>query len=605
MQDTKTQIFSYTETPRKNTEENEDSHYCYQRPELNFTLLLVCDGLGGAPGGKTASETIKKTFTGYFDEVFIKKLVSINDSDEIILALKMRLTSILNSSRHVLKQEFDKENGKRKQENKPLLPEKHKRGGFSSTFSCVVILRDLAFYTWVGDSRIYLIRDGRLKTLSFDHSDGVLHKNFNELDAVLSGKIMTKCVSPFADDEFVDISETEIFTEKLKQGDVIFCASDGIFDYLLPWTLEMVFIKNLAFNYTPEEYVKKIYYQIRPVFQDDTTIATAFIGKPKPFPKRFPFLDDAFFYLNNFSFNKLIEEDFNRYPDNMESVKPAENWKEYKNRNSWENILKKANKITDKQEILSKVLCVECMQSFLQNEIQGDKCPFYECKGKPVNMPFIEIYVYANIDYDNPYRVVIGTFSLNNEGNSFNLNISDHFNEEIDKKIINIFNKNLEIKNKGENWEIHSKADNELYVFYPEVFSQDGLILPRMNNIMIGKDIFEFKYPLGENGNKAVIHGKEMELIENKYYFFGQSLDEDSLEKVKNKQASYIEFDGDYVDSNSGLFLITEKGVVFRDAKFDNGLFLDSGKNKLIFKNYPENLMIKVDNICVALRGKT
>ncbi len=597
MPEQKVKVFSYSETSRADKEQNEDSHYCFFDEDKNIVLLLVCDGLGGAPGGQTASQTIRNAFIQYFDESFLIKLKS-ESKDTILTTLNMRLTSILTSARHELKKAYKEENQARQEQGKVLLPEKHKRGGFASTFSCAIIIDDTLYYSWVGDSRVYLLRNGRLKPLSYDHSTGVFAENFNELDLVLSGKVMSKCVSPFADDEFVDIDESEIFTEKLEENDIIFCASDGIFDYLLPWVLEMVFVKTLAFGYQPEEYIKKIYYQIRPVFQDDTTIAIMFKGSPKPYGTNFPYIDDAFFYLNSFELNNMIENEFNSLPMDWDQIKPDEHYKKYLSRQSWDKILEQSKRLTEKQDITDKVYCKTC-KSVYNGENAGEKCKNENCNGELLQTPFIEIFLKHNSNQINPFEIVTIELELNPQTNLYTLNIEN----ENQNKIMDLFHEQVKIMQDKNEWKINSE-NFEIFTFYPQVFTKNTLKLVEIKKIMIGDDIYDFIFPDEKSGNTIIINNNEYTFENNKLFIYGSG--EGKVTKTEKGQViEYVKLTGNYTDNNSGVFYKTQENeIIFQDAKWDNGLFISSGKNEISFNQYPKNVMIKIKNICFAFRGK-
>ncbi len=106
-------------------------------------LILVCDGMGGHKGGEIASRLAVETISNYF-----KKLSSsYNISEEINKSLVAANTSI------ILKAAED--------------PELTDMG---STVVLVLIKNGLAYYTSLGDSRIYKIRDGAIQQITKDNS---------------------------------------------------------------------------------------------------------------------------------------------------------------------------------------------------------------------------------------------------------------------------------------------------------------------------------------------------------------------------------------------------------------------------------------------------
>jgi len=106
-------------------------------------LILVCDGMGGHKGGEIASRLAVETISNYF-----KKLSdSYNISEEINKSLVAANTSI------ILKAAED--------------PELNDMG---STVVLVLIKNGLAYYTSLGDSRIFKIRDGAILQITKDNS---------------------------------------------------------------------------------------------------------------------------------------------------------------------------------------------------------------------------------------------------------------------------------------------------------------------------------------------------------------------------------------------------------------------------------------------------
>ncbi len=107
------------------------------------SLLLVCDGMGGHKGGEFASRLAVETISNYFE----KLNDSYNISEEINKSLEAANTSI------ILKANED--------------PELNDMG---STVVLVLVKNGLAYYTSLGDSRIYKIRDGVLQQITKDNS---------------------------------------------------------------------------------------------------------------------------------------------------------------------------------------------------------------------------------------------------------------------------------------------------------------------------------------------------------------------------------------------------------------------------------------------------
>lgn len=107
------------------------------------SLTLVCDGMGGHKGGELASRIAVEAIRNYFDGIR-------EDADP-----KKELLESLKSANSAILQESG--------ENPDL-------EGMGSTVVLLLIKGDQAYCAHIGDSRIYLIRDGKIHQITKDHS---------------------------------------------------------------------------------------------------------------------------------------------------------------------------------------------------------------------------------------------------------------------------------------------------------------------------------------------------------------------------------------------------------------------------------------------------
>lgn len=128
-------------------ENNEDS-YAYWEPskDADFTklgrLAIVADGMGGHEGGQIASRLAVETFT--------KAYAGATDSDPA----KRLLTALKDAHRCI--QERAKQN--------PNL------SSMGTTCTALALIDTRLYFVHVGDSRLYLLRGGKLRILSHDHT---------------------------------------------------------------------------------------------------------------------------------------------------------------------------------------------------------------------------------------------------------------------------------------------------------------------------------------------------------------------------------------------------------------------------------------------------
>lgn len=121
--------------------ENQDECGWVDTP-LGF-LLVVCDGMGGGPGGKTASRIVK--------EEFLTAIQNCSPQASRVEAIK-KAVSIANEALYL------------RMEKEPTLK------GMGSTLVAVLINEQSAIVTHLGDSRFYSVRGKRILFRTADHS---------------------------------------------------------------------------------------------------------------------------------------------------------------------------------------------------------------------------------------------------------------------------------------------------------------------------------------------------------------------------------------------------------------------------------------------------
>ena len=130
---------------------NEDNYLINE--ELN--LFVVADGMGGHAGGEYASA------------------IAVNTVEEIVTSVDAEGVDVRNApsdpleiTRHKLVHAI-RLAGRRIYEKAKEQPEYH---GMGTTAAVLLVADKHAFVAHVGDSRIYLLRDGRIEQLTEDHS---------------------------------------------------------------------------------------------------------------------------------------------------------------------------------------------------------------------------------------------------------------------------------------------------------------------------------------------------------------------------------------------------------------------------------------------------
>ncbi|MGD2050313.1 MAG: protein phosphatase 2C domain-containing protein [Chloroflexota bacterium] len=188
--------------------------------QRDLSLGVVADGVGGQTAGEVASHLTVNTIKKYFDE------------QESIEDINYHLErAILIANRAVYQAT---------QENSDYQ-------GMSTTVALAAILNGRLYTAHVGDSRIYLLRDGNLHQLSVDHTwaqeaieaglltpqEAKVHPNRNVIRRHLGGgsNIEVDHRMALPTDGTVKAAEANQGTS-LKPGDTILICSDGLSDMI-------------------------------------------------------------------------------------------------------------------------------------------------------------------------------------------------------------------------------------------------------------------------------------------------------------------------------------------------------------------------------------
>ena len=191
-------ITAFAESRIGGRPENQDS-YGWSDTRHGY-LVTVCDGMGGGPGGKTASTIAVKEIITTMAE---------SDTDEepaniLIKAVRRANLTIIETASH----------------NSALK-------GMGSTATVLLINEHAAYVAHVGDSRIYQIRKGQKVFRTFDHSlvfemvaQGVITEEQARLSA--QSNVITRALGI---KQNIDVEVHEL---PYRKGDRFMLCSDGI-----------------------------------------------------------------------------------------------------------------------------------------------------------------------------------------------------------------------------------------------------------------------------------------------------------------------------------------------------------------------------------------
>jgi protein phosphatase len=195
-------------------EQNEDSLFC----DDGMGLYVVADGMGGHKAGEVASKLVVETIRDYLEQNQTdpppENLV---DADEKLSKKAQRLLAGIHLSNRVVHQTA-------------LSNEDYK--GMGSTVSAIYFTEKTFIVANVGDSLVYLIRDGGIELLSVPHTLVAEQAELDPENAELLWAdfkhVLTRAMGV---DEFVkaDINEMPFY-----KNDIIVISSDGLTDKAIP-----------------------------------------------------------------------------------------------------------------------------------------------------------------------------------------------------------------------------------------------------------------------------------------------------------------------------------------------------------------------------------
>lgn len=209
--------------------ENQDSYGAAETP-FGF-LVVVCDGMGGGPGGKTASSIAVSNIVDGITEANKEEQIS----NIIIKAIRRANMAIIEAGN-----------------------ENHALRGMGSTATVLLISQNSAFIAHVGDSRVYQIRNGKKIFRTFDHSmvfemveQGIITEEQARLSA--QSNVITRALGIKPDVE-VDVVEVTFL-----KGDRFMLCTDGIHGSLPESVLvKMVANKNEKIGIVADEIAREV-----------------------------------------------------------------------------------------------------------------------------------------------------------------------------------------------------------------------------------------------------------------------------------------------------------------------------------------------------------
>ena len=187
--------------------ENQDSS-AYGIISSDCVWAVICDGMGGARGGKTASSIAVNSITEHINSKFNEDMSSDEISDLLVSAVN-------DANLSVYKAAIDD----------PEL------AGMGTTCELMLVRGDVAYIAHVGDSRAYSVRDGKILQITEDHSlvQEMVRRGEITPDQAMrhpNKNLITRALG-VASDVHIDYIEAEF-----NAGDTLLICSDGLSNFV-------------------------------------------------------------------------------------------------------------------------------------------------------------------------------------------------------------------------------------------------------------------------------------------------------------------------------------------------------------------------------------
>ncbi|HWN69780.1 MAG TPA: cyclic nucleotide-binding domain-containing protein [Haliangium sp.] len=207
----KCHAFGKTDVGRTRSQ-NED----YFLLDQELGLFLVCDGMGGHAAGEVASELTAQTIASELrKEIATVRRYAISPETDMRARVRSLLREVVQRASRVVWESS----------GAPEDPDSDK--GMGTTLSMMLVCGRYAFVVHVGDSRVYLIRNGQMHQLTEDHSlvsemlrQGILSKN--NAESYPFANFVTRAVGIQPE------VEPDILHIELMDGDTYLLCSDGL-----------------------------------------------------------------------------------------------------------------------------------------------------------------------------------------------------------------------------------------------------------------------------------------------------------------------------------------------------------------------------------------
>ena len=211
---------------------NEDNYLVNE--ELN--LFVVADGMGGHAGGEYASAIAVSTVEEVVTDMQLQGDFSVEGDDPVELARERVRYAIRLAGKRIFE--------KARQDSEFY--------GMGTTAVCLMVDGPNAYIAHVGDSRVYLVRDGRAEQLTEDHSlvNEKIKAGLITAEEAKHHKMRNVITRSLGYQEDVEV---DVQVRAVRRGDRFLLCSDGLCNYL-----ELDEVAHYLRKYPPQEAARRM-----------------------------------------------------------------------------------------------------------------------------------------------------------------------------------------------------------------------------------------------------------------------------------------------------------------------------------------------------------
>lgn len=200
--------------------ENQDRVRFVQNAVPSYGVLALCDGMGGAKAGSVASEIALSAFISNITDLLTDKKSILATTEKITLAAEKANSLIVERGKTDSKCE-----------------------GMGTTLVAAIIKGKECFVVNVGDSRGYLISDGKIEQITRDHSfvEEMVGRGTLTREAARNHPRKNIITRALGAEETV---QCDIFEPSLAKNDLLLLCSDGLSNTLNDDEILEITLKN-------------------------------------------------------------------------------------------------------------------------------------------------------------------------------------------------------------------------------------------------------------------------------------------------------------------------------------------------------------------------